>query len=138
MSLMQVRILTMDGAMFDAQANELSVTTESGDITILPGHEPLLTIVRPGAVHIRTETNEETFVTFGGMLDVDGQRADLLSDEAEHSESLIEHEIEEALAQARQLVEHAKDKKSLHHAQTLVDRHAVRLGVARLRRRRKR
>lgn len=137
MSLMHVRILTMDGAMFDGQAEELAVTTESGDITILPGHEPLLTIVRPGAVHVRSETGEQTYVTFGGMLEVDGAHADLLSDEAEHSDALVEHEIEEALAHARQLVENAKDKKSLHHAQTLVDRHAVRLGVARLRRRRK-
>jgi F0F1-type ATP synthase epsilon subunit len=62
-------------------------------------------------------------------------RVRLMADEADHAEDLVASEIEEALKRAEDLRAKAKDKTELARAQELVDRQAVRLGVARMRRR---
>jgi F0F1-type ATP synthase epsilon subunit len=78
---------------------------------------------------------EQTFATYGGMLEIQDNRVRLLADEAEHADELVAKEVEAALAEARALKAAAKDKHELARAQELIDRQTVRLGVARLSRR---
>ncbi len=59
----------------------------------------------------------------------------VLVDEADRGDEIVEAESRQALERAHKLREQASDKVSLEHAQALVDRHAVRLKVAELRRR---
>lgn len=137
---MHVRILSLAGTQFDGEALGIAVTSASGDITVLAGHAALTTIVRPGLVRVMLpggSKSDKTFVTFGGILDVDSKEARLLSDEVEHEDALIEKEIEAALAKAKKHVAEARDQKELAEAQAMVDRQAVRLGVAQLRRRKR-
>jgi F-type H+-transporting ATPase subunit epsilon len=135
---MQFELLTLDGAKYSGEASEVIVTTTEGTMTILPHHEALTAIVVPGPVTVRDKhVAESLFATFGGILDIQNNSVRLLADEAEHADDLVEHEIEEALARAKAAKEGVKDKHELHRAQQLIDRHAVRLEVARIRRRRR-
>jgi F-type H+-transporting ATPase subunit epsilon len=130
------RLLTLSGIKYNDEASEVVLKTASGDIGVLPHHEALTSIVLAGPVIVtKISGNFDTFVTFGGILEVDGDVCVLLADEAEHSDELIEHEIEDALAKAKIMQAGAKDKYELAHAQSLVDRHSVRLNVARIKRR---
>ena len=134
---MQFQILTLTGTKFDGEASEVSLRTSSGQIGILSRHEPLTAVVVAGPVVIHTGGGKsEVFASFGGLLDVTPDRARLLADEAEHSDDLIHEEIEAALAKAEKLKSGAKNKHELHRAQEMIDRHAVRLEVVRLRRHR--
>ncbi len=137
--LLHVRILSLAGTQFDGPAAGIALTTALGDIAVLADHAPITTIVRPGMVRVLMAdgTADQTFVTFGGILDVDNGEARLLSDEVEHEDELIEKEIEAALATAQHLVSKATNTRELAEAQAMVDRQAVRLGVAQLRRRKK-
>ncbi len=85
-----------------------------------------------------TSKGVEHIACFGGILQISGDTVRLLADEAEHSEELIHEEIEAAIRHAQELLAAAKTKHEMHHAQTLIDRHAVRLHVAGLRRRHRR
>jgi F-type H+-transporting ATPase subunit epsilon len=136
---MRFRLLTLTGSKYADDIAEVIVPTESGEIGILPNHEDITSIVVPGAVTVRKITGQtDTFVTFGGLVQVEGDVCKLLSDQAEHSDELIESEIEVALAQAQALQSAAKDKHELAQAQSLIDRHTVRLDVARIKRRKHR
>lgn len=133
---MQFQLLTLAGTLYEDDAVEVVVRTATGEIGILPNHEALTSIVLPGPVTVKSTSGEsDTFVTFGGLIEIDGEMCRLLADEAEHSDDLIVHEIEEALAKAEALRVGAKDKHELAHALNLVDRHTVRLNVARIKRR---
>ena len=132
---MNFELLTLTGAKFAGEATEVSLVTSGGQIGILPHHEPLTAIAVPGPVSVRTSNNQrELFAIFGGLLEVFDGQVRLLADEAEHAEELILSEIEAAVNEAQRLKEEAKDKHELQLAQELIDRHAVRLEVARLHR----
>jgi F0F1-type ATP synthase epsilon subunit len=59
----------------------------------------------------------------------------ILVDDADHADDINEAEAEAAIELAKQMKAEATDQVSLEHAQSLVDRHTVRLHVAGLRRR---
>jgi F-type H+-transporting ATPase subunit epsilon len=132
---MEFELLTLAGTKYKGEARSVHVRTATGEMGILPHHENLTTIVLPGAITITTPSGVEHLASFGGLLQVTDNHVRLLADEAEHADELIHHEIEAALEYAKSLQASAKTKHELHHAQTLIDRHAVRLHVAGLRRR---
>ncbi len=134
---MDVELLTLTGKKYGDKAREVIVKTTEGDIVILPTHEPYMTIIAPGPLTIvRNDGSEDTYSVYGGVVDVtSGSQVKILVDEAEHIDDLIEEEIEQALQLAKELKEDAKDRQSLHRAQSLIDRHQVRLNVSRIRRR---
>lgn len=132
---MRFELLTLSGAKFQGEAEEVQLTTTNGQLGILPHHEPLVAQVVAGAVTIRTgKGNPEVFATYGGLLEVTKDYVRLLADEADHESDLVASEIEAALAEAKVLREKAKDKTELARAQQMIDRSEVRLGIARMRR----
>ncbi len=113
--------------------------TEAGQVAILPHHEPLTSVVAPGAVVVTPKSGDaELFVTFGGLLEVTSEHVRILTDEAEPADDLVESEIQTAIAEAERLIAIAKDAPQLAHANHMLDRSSVRLGVARLKRHRRR
>jgi F-type H+-transporting ATPase subunit epsilon len=132
----QFELLTLTGSKYRGEVAEVSLATASGQIGILPHHEPLTAMTVPGPVIIRPKSGRaELFATFGGLLEVTPDGVRLLADEAEHADDLIESEIQAALKMAEELKAKANDKHALHRAEELIDRHEVRLGVARMKHR---
>jgi F-type H+-transporting ATPase subunit epsilon len=132
---MQFELLTLSGAKFSGEAASVQLTTVEGQLGILPHHEPLVAKVVGGPVVVQPLKGEaQIFATYGGLLEVGSNRARLLADEADHADTLVTGEIEAALARAKELRAAAKDKHELARAQEMVDRQAVRLGVARMHR----
>jgi F-type H+-transporting ATPase subunit epsilon len=133
---MNFELLTLSGAKFQGEADEVVLTTTEGEMGILPHHEPLVAQVIPGMVTIKTGRGApEVFATFGGLLEVTRDHVRLLADEADHESELVTEEIESALAEARVMRDKAKDKHELAKAQQLIDRSELRLGIAKMRRR---
>jgi len=131
---MQFELLTLTGTKFSGEVSEVHLTTAGGEIGILPHHEPLVAVAKPGPVTVHTRGKAEVFATFGGLLEVTLDGVKLMADEAEHADELVQDQIELALKHAETLRAAAKDKHELAHAQQLVDRAAVRLGVAKMHR----
>jgi F-type H+-transporting ATPase subunit epsilon len=137
---MQFELVSLDGVKFSAQAYSVVLPTAAGQITLLPGHEPLLGVVVPGVIIIRRHKSDpdyhlEHYATYGGVLEVGIEGARVLVDEATHGEEINEAEAEKAHQAALELRKAAQDQIELDRAQALVDRHAVRLEVARIHRR---
>ncbi len=85
---------------------------------------PLVTLAIPGVISVRrtratADDQMEHFATNGGVIEIGNNFVRLLVDEADHADEIVE----------------AEAQKALEHAQALVDRQAVRLKVAELRRR---
>jgi F-type H+-transporting ATPase subunit epsilon len=140
---MKFELVSLDGVKFSADAYSVILPTAAGQITLLPKHEPLLGVVVPGVITIRREKNDpdyhlEHYATYGGVLEVTPEVARVLVDEATHGDEINEAEAEKAHQAAMDLRKSAKDQVELDKAQALIDRHAVRLEVARLRHRHQR
>ena len=134
---MKFELISLSGVQYSGDVAEVALKTATGQLAILPGHEPIQAIALAGPVEVRPRGSEHQFYAiFGGLIEVlpDGN-VRVLADETDAAEDLVHEEVEAALAKAQELKSHAKDKYELHRAQELIDRHAVRLEVSRLHRR---
>jgi F-type H+-transporting ATPase subunit epsilon len=137
---MNLELVSLDGIKFSASAYSIILPTAAGEINVLPGHEPLLSLLVPGIITIRKDKSDpdyhlEHFATYGGVLEVTGVNVRVLVDEATHGDEINESEAQKAHDEAVRLRKDAKDQVELDKAQALVDRQAVRLHVAGIRRR---
>lgn len=137
---MRLKLITLAGVKADDDAYEVILPTASGDIAIYPGHEPLVTIAVPGVVKVRRQKSDrddarDVFAINGGVVEVNQTEVKVLVDEADAATDIIEEEARAALERARAAKAAAKDAVELEKAQQLIDRHAVRLKVAELKRR---
>jgi F-type H+-transporting ATPase subunit epsilon len=139
---MKLELITLTGPKVQEDVYEVMLPTATGDITVLPGHMPLITLAVPGVIAIRrakqdSDDQRELYATNGGLIEVSQKVLRVLVDEADHADDIHEEHAQKALEHARRLKEQAKDQVELDHAQALIDRQAVRLKVADLRRHRR-
>lgn len=132
-------LVSLDGVKFSDDVYEIILPTPDGEIAVLPNHIPLVSLASPGVISVRRRLNDpdsqlEIYATNGGVIEVVGNTLRVLVDDADHADEINEQEAQKAFEKAQQLVKEAKDKVELGQAQSLMDRQAVRLKVAGLRR----
>lgn len=139
---MRLQLVTLGGVKYDKDIFEVILPTPDGNISVFANHEPLVTVVSAGVITVvdqagDTEAQFEHFATEGGIVEIKNDIR-VLVDEASHSSEIVEEEAKNALERAHKMREEAKDRISLDHAQSLVDRETTRLQVAEIRRRHRR
>ncbi|MFA5004041.1 MAG: ATP synthase F1 subunit epsilon [Candidatus Saccharimonadales bacterium] len=138
--MIRFQLVALSGTKFDDDVYEVILPTLEGEIGVLQDHMPLVSVATTGAIAVRREPRDsdakrEYFATNGGVIEVSGNTLRVLVDEADHANDINEAEAEAAMERAKKMKTEAKDQVSLEHAQALIDRHAVRLHVAGLKRR---
>lgn len=140
--MIHLQLVSLAGIKYDQEVYEVLLPTLSGTIGVLPGHMPLVSVATNGVVSVRKNASDpddfmEDFAISGGVIEVSNNKLSVLVDEADHSDDINEQEVHEAIERAQKLKAEAKDQVSLEKAQSLIDRQAVRLQVAGIRRNRK-
>lgn len=140
---MKFQLVTLLGVKVDQDVYEVILPTAGGEIAVFPGHEPLVSIATPGAIAVRHAKGDaddklEYFAISGGVIEVRPDSLRVLVDEADSGDDIVEAESKAALERALKMKAEAKNQVDLEKATALVDRHAVRLKVADLRRRHRR
>lgn len=138
--MLRFQIITLSGVKFDEEVYEIQLPTPDGQIGVFPNHMPLVSLAVPGLISVRRNQRDsnaklEYFATDGGVIEILNNTIKILSDEAVHAEDIHEESAKKALAAAEQAYADAKDKVSLDKAQAMIDRQAVRLNVAKYKRR---
>lgn len=138
--MIHLQLITLSGTIFDDDVYEVILPTMDGQIGVLQNHMPLISAATHGVISVRRKAADrdedmEVFATNGGVVDVSNNTLRVIVDEADHADEISLAEAEAALARAQQMKAEAKDEVSLEKAQALVDRSAVRLQVAGLKRR---
>jgi len=138
---MELQFVTLAGPKLQKDVYEVVLPTADGSIAVYPHHMPLVTTLVPGIITVRHKKDDadsarDVFASNGGVAEISGKEVRILVDEADHADDIVEKEAEEALAAAKKLKAEAKDEIELERAAALIDREAVRLKVAELRRHR--
>ena len=138
---MNLKLVTLGGVKLDEMVYSVTIPTIDGEISVLPSHEPLVTVAKDGVITVRRtkETQEEEFFAIsGGVVEIDQTGVRILVDEADHGDDIIEAETQAALERAIAARDNADDQIEREKAKQLIDRHMVRLKVADLQRRKRR
>ena len=100
MATIQVDVVSAEAQIFSGPARFVALPGEAGELGILPGHTPLITRIKPGAVRIEDEAGNEDFVfVAGGILEVQPGTVTVLADTAIRGKDLDEAKAAEAIAQ---------------------------------------
>jgi F-type H+-transporting ATPase subunit epsilon len=79
----QVELVAADRVVWSGQASEVLARTVSGDLGVLSGHAPLLSLLVPGVVEIRPiEGDVVRAAVDEGFLSVSDNRVSILSEDA--------------------------------------------------------
>lgn len=132
-------VTTPERTLISEEIEQVSLPTAMGEITILPGHIPLVSLLRPGEMRIVRDGKEELFAVAGGFLEVlqsasGGGEVTVLADAAEHADEIDEARAEEARKRAEEVMaKEAESEERFLAAQLDLQKHLARLRVARKR-----
>jgi F-type H+-transporting ATPase subunit epsilon len=138
--MIRFELVSLDGVKFSEEVYEVTLPTMAGQIGVLPKHMPLISVAKAGVILVRRTPQDrddmrEVYAISGGAIEVSGDTLRVLVDEADNADEISEEEAREAMRRAEQLKVSARDQVSLEQAQNLIDRSAVRLQVAGMKRR---
>ena len=108
--MVDVEILTPEGEVWSGEARQVSTRTEGGEIGILANHAPVLAALRPTELRLHLSDSEtKRYAQAHGWLQVYGNRARLLLEEAIAPEDLDTGALKEQLADAEQRLSESED-----------------------------
>jgi len=131
--MITLEIATPEKVVYKDTIKQVSLPTELGEITILPGHLPLVANLVAGELRIVKNDEIQPYAVSGGFVEVrTGNHVVVLADAAEHIEEIDEARAEAARKRAQKLMEEAKgDDIRFAEGAALLERSLSRLRLAR-------
>ncbi len=100
----QFEIVTPEGPVLKEQVIQVTVPTKQGEITILPGHIPLVASLLPGVIETKREDGKMDIMSVsGGFIEVLKNKVVILADTAERAEEIDIDRVEEARKRAEEI-----------------------------------
>jgi F-type H+-transporting ATPase subunit epsilon len=130
--MIDVEVLTPEGEVFNGEVRQVSTRTEVGEIGILANHTPLLAALQPTELRLKVSDSEtQSYAQAHGWLQVYGNRARLLIEEAISPEDLDQGALKEQLSDAEQRLSDSEDGSAEQaRAQKDLDRAEAFLAIA--------
>jgi F-type H+-transporting ATPase subunit epsilon len=101
---LHVELVAADRSVWSGEATRVIARTTSGDIGIMPNHEPLLGVLESGPVTIRTTADEASTVVaavHGGFLSFSDNKLSILAEIAELADEIDVARAERALERSQ-------------------------------------
>ncbi len=117
--MFKLNVLTPERkAVFDQEITEVTVPAYSGEMTILPGHAPLITTLGTGILRYKIKGVDKTFraVLSWGYCEVMPGEVNVLAEFMQTPEEVVVEKAEASLQQAeKRLVTEVLDDASFEH-----------------------
>ncbi|MDI3496381.1 MAG: F-type H+-transporting ATPase subunit epsilon [Patescibacteria group bacterium] len=90
----QFEIVTLQKVVLRQEITQLTVPTKDGEITVLPEHIPLVSVLKPGVIETRDKEGETEIMSIsGGFIEVLRDKIVILADSAERAFELNEDKV---------------------------------------------
>ena len=115
-----VDIVSAEEQIFSGLAEFVALPGEAGELGILPGHMPLMTRIKPGAVRVKVpnQGDEELVFVAGGLLEVQPGLVTVLADTAIRGKDLDEAKALEAKRLAEEALQNQSSELDYAKAQS--------------------
>src|ERR1041385_6280413 len=105
---LKLKIVTPERLVLEEMAEQVSLPTTLGEITVLPDHIPLITSLTSGDIVAVSAGEHVPFAVVGGFLEIKKNQEGItevavLADFAEHVSELSDEKIEEAKRRAEEM-----------------------------------
>ncbi len=134
---LKVDIVTAERLVYSEDGvDEVVAPGIEGELTVLPMHAPLMTMIKPGIMRIVKGNEDIDMAITGGFLEVRDDRVTILADAAERAEDIDVVRAEEARRRAERALEERVSEIQIVEAAAELQRALIRLKAADRRRRR--
>lgn len=132
MGNIKFELTTPERIVVSEEIDGITLPTQTGEITILKDHVPLVANLVPGMATVHKGGEEEYLAVSGGFVEVQpGNKVIVLADTAERAEELDMEKVEEARTRAAKLLEEKRHAADVSNAAMLaaLEREMARLRV---------
>jgi F-type H+-transporting ATPase subunit epsilon len=137
MPTVKLEIVTAERQIFSEDVTTIIAEGIDGQMTILPKHAPLITMLAPGELVIRRDGEEMYLVISGGFIEVRPEKVIVLADACERSDEIDLERAAEAKRRAEERLKSLAQAPEIDQsrAEAALRRSLARLRVAEKRRR---
>lgn len=107
---LHLKLITPVAKVFEEDVTSVTIPTRVGQITVLPHHTELVSILEPGELLVRTNDKEHPLAVSGGIVEVFNDTLAILADSAEHATDI---DLERAEARAKELARELKSEVTM-------------------------
>ncbi len=133
MKSLKFRIATPERVVYENDnVEQVTIPTTTGQITVLPNHIPLVSIIQSGELKIKDPSGESVIAIASGFLEIRGNNEIVvLADHAEKAEEIDLDRAEEARKKAEEQMKQVKSVEDVDFArlQSKIDREMNRLKI---------
>jgi F-type H+-transporting ATPase subunit epsilon len=116
-------LVSPERVLKSGEATEVIVPGTAGDFTVLPGHAPVLSTLRPGVMDVTLDGTKTRIYVKSGLIEVDPKRVTVLAqtayDMAEMDASRIADELK--VAQDERAAADESDDEMIAHTEAAID-----------------
>lgn len=125
MNTIRLKVITPRKIVIDKQVNSVSVPTSDGEITILPHHAHLFSLLIEGIVRIKKDNDEDALAIGGGYLETNGTTVTVLVSRA-YGQGEIDRDLtNKAVQEAKLILSRSTDAKERAEAMTIIRRSVI-------------
>lgn len=133
----KLKIITPEKIAYEGEADQVTIPTHDGEITVLANHIPLVSSMKHGELIIRNDGKDIFLAVYSGFIEVKNNEVTIMTDIADRIAEIDEQKAEEARRKAEELLKQ-KDELSdvaFADATAALEKSLARLKVARRKKR---
>jgi len=119
---LHLKIITPKKIVFEKEVNSVTVPTADGEITILPHHTNLFSLLKEGVIKIKDNQDEDYFSIGAGYIETDGKEVIILVSRAYGQDEIDEQFINQAMEEAKKVLSQAKTEQDRQAALSMMRR----------------
>nr|YP_009493426.1 AtpE [Banisteriopsis caapi]YP_009668992.1 CF1 subunit epsilon [Galphimia angustifolia]AWM97707.1 AtpE [Banisteriopsis caapi]QCW93990.1 CF1 subunit epsilon [Galphimia angustifolia] len=120
-------VLTPNRIVWDSEVKEIILSTNSGQIGVLPNHAPIATAVDIGILRIRLNDQWLTMALMGGFARIGNNEITVLVNDAEKGSDIDSQEAQQTLEIAEANLRKAEGKRQIIEANLALRRARARV-----------
>ncbi len=124
---LSLKIITPSRNMFEGDVDMVIMRTMSGDVGILHGHQPMVTILDYGVLTIKIDGEERLAAVLGGFAEISADGMSILTDAAEWSNEIDVARAKAAKERAEARLKNTQANIDIQRAELALKRALVRL-----------
>jgi F-type H+-transporting ATPase subunit epsilon len=129
--LLKITIISQEKQLSTTEAEQVTIPTTEGEITVLPGHIPLFARLQTGELRYVLESEEFSYVISKGFVDVGpDNHVTILVDSAVDAREISLEKANAAVAAAHETMSQTVDQREMMMAEASLRRALLEIRVA--------
>ncbi len=130
--MLKLKIVTPERVLHEGEVNQVTLPTQLGQVTILPHHIPLVSVLSHGEIIVTSAHDEILIAIEGGFVEIVPDGLVVLADAGQMASEIDEHKVQEAIRRAEEtLATTGTHDRNYEMLRALIERETSKIKVAR-------